>query len=160
MKLLFFTLVLTLSFSINAKVIVKSDDSNSDVSSLPQDFLSVFVDNGIKQNEISQKVFELSVENIRCDITRRDALYPDYSNAGLTTIKCYSNAQSDRFGKGTLLNDGRFLLSLINSVEFHRNVNFSDCSMGGKCVSFVNKIKCTVDLNKELMSEAYSCELE
>lgn len=160
MKLIFLTLVLILSFSINAKVIVKSDDSNSEVADLPQEFLSVFVDNGIKQFEISQKIYELSVQNIRCDITRRDALYPDYSNAGLTTIKCYTDAESDRLGNGTPINEGRFILSLINLVEAHRDVSFSDCSMGGKCVSFVNKIKCTVDLNKEYMSEAYSCELE
>lgn len=148
------------TFAIENGVWLKSNDEDSIVSKLPQQLMATFVDQGFKQKEISPGIFELTVKNVRCDFQSRDALYPDYSNAGLPSVKCYTDAVIEMNGNGIKIEESRYLNELFNTIEEKKNIAITDCAMGGKCVSYVSTIQCWVDLNRDEMKDAYSCFLK
>lgn len=155
--------LLLLSTSVMAGengVWLKSNDEDYVVAKLPQKIMATFVDQGFKQKEVSPGIFELKVSNVRCDYLSRDPLYPDYSNGGLPSVKCYADADAEMNGKGTKIQESRYLNELFNMIQEKRDLPITDCAMGGKCVSFVTTIQCWVDLNMEEMKDAYSCYLK
>ncbi len=137
-----------------------SADEDSTVAKIPQSLMAIFVDQGFKQKEISPKIFELSVTNLRCDYQSRDALYPDQSNAGLPSVKCYINASPEMNGKGVKIEESRYLQGLLDTIGDKRGLDAKDCAMCGKCVTFVKTIRCWLDLNMEEMKDAYNCFLK
>ena len=138
---------------------VNANNNDDDLRTIPQQLMATFVDQGFKQKEISKGLWELKIENLRCDSLSRDPEFPDSPKGGLPSVKCFVNAEIEMGGKGTPIQEGRFVEQLLNTVE-HKipDAQFSDCSMGGKCVTYVKKIRCTVDLNQEEMHNAYLCE--
>ena len=150
--------LLLLSSTVFAKdVIVTSAAEDYELGRVPQNLMSVLLDQKFKQVEISKGVFEILVKDLRCDFSSRDALFPDSSIGGLPTVKCFVNAESIRNGKGKAIQDSRYIYDILNLVDTKTGAEIGDCSMGGKCSSFVKILKCQVDLNQEEMSKAYSC---
>ncbi|MBC7428686.1 MAG: hypothetical protein H7336_08760 [Bacteriovorax sp.] len=162
MKGLFFGLLLALTCSVaNANTVtLNSQNKDYELAKVPQNLMAAFVDQGFIQEESSTNVWDLTITGLRCDTQSRDALYPDYSNAGLPSVKCYVNAAPERLGAGSPIQESRYINSLINVIEAKANGEYSDCSMGGKCSSYIALIKCRIDLNQEEMHNAYSCKLE
>lgn len=157
--LLGLALLSTQAFASNG-VWLKSNDEDYVVAKLPQKLMATFVDQGFEQKEVSSGIFELNIKNVRCDYNSRDFLFPDASNAGLPTVKCYTNAEVEMNGAGTKIQESRYLHSLLETIEEKKDIAIGDCAMGGKCVSFVETIQCWVDLNAEYMADAYSCYLK
>ncbi len=158
--LLALSIMANLAFASETIVVIKSNDNNSKLASIPQDLLSILVDNGIKQLEVKPSVYETKINNLRCDSLRKDAYFPDSSEGGLTTIKCFKDAEATRNGNGDKLVEGRMLAQLLSTIESNTQTSLWDCSMGGRCTAFVSELKCTIDLNQDLLSDAFSCELK
>lgn len=158
--LLGLALLSTTAFAGETGVWLKANDEDYTVARLPQKLMATFVDQGFKQKEVSPGIFELTVKNVRCDFQSRDALYPDYSNAGLPSVKCYTDAEIEMNGNGTRIQESRYLNELFNTIQEKKDISITDCAMGGKCVSYVSTIQCWVDLNMDEMKDAYSCYLE
>ncbi len=162
MKALLFSILLMANTVMAGEsgVWLKSNDEDSVVARLPRLIMATFVDQGFKQKEISPGIFELKVSNVRCDYLSRDSAYPDLPTAGLPSVKCFTDAVLEMNGKGTKIQEGRYLNELFNTIQEKRDLPITDCAMGGKCVSFVSTIQCWVDLNMEEMKDAYSCFLK
>ena len=162
MKLLIIGLMLMANTVMAAEsgIWLKSNDEDYVVARLPQKLMATFVDQGFKQKEVSPGIFELKISNVRCDFNSRDPLYPDYSNAGLPSVKCYADADAEMNGKGTKIQESRYLNELFNTIQEKTDLPITDCAMGGKCMSYVTTIQCWVDLNMEEMKDAYSCFLK
>lgn len=158
--LLVVCVLINVAYANNVTQVVKSNDENPKVSVIPQELLSLLVDNGIKQIEIKPGIYVAQMNNLRCDSLRKDAHFPDSSEGGLTFIKCFQDAEIERNGKGDLLIEGRMLAQILNSVESNTGMTIWDCSMGGRCTAFVSEIKCSVDLNQDSLSDAFVCELK
>lgn len=158
--LLVLCVLVNVAFANNVTQVIKSNDENPKVSVIPQELLSLLVDNGIKQTEIKPGIYEAQMNNLRCDSLRKDAHFPDSSEGGLTFIKCFKDAEIERNGKGDLLIEGRMLAQVLNSVESNTGMPIWDCSMGGRCTAFVSEIKCSADLNQDSLSDAFMCELK
>jgi hypothetical protein len=160
MKSLIVFLVLACSSLSASTIIINSENSDYELAKVPQNLLATFVDQGFKQVEVTPKVWDLTIDGLRCDSLSRDNLYPDFSNAGLPSIKCYVNAVPEMNGIGIPVQESRFIQSLINIIEAKAYGDYSDCSMGGKCSSFIASIICTLDLNQDEMHKAYSCTIK
>lgn len=144
----------------SSSVTINSNDAVMELGDVPQNLMAVLLDNKIAQVEIKPNVFEVSVKNVRCDFSSRDAMFPDSSEAGLALVKCYKDAVVERNGNGTKLIESRYLYSVLETIEKYTDLAISDCAMGGRCSSFVRTITCKVDLNVEEMYRAYSCQLD
>lgn len=160
----YFTLLVLItfrSFAGESSFLVDSNNENEKLRVLPQQLMATFVDQGFKQKETSKGIFELKIKNLRCDINSRDFLYPDWSNAGLPSVKCFSNTRTEMGSKGKKILEGRYVNTLLGTLSSELNdFNVYDCAMGGKCIAFVKEIKCKIDLNQEEMHNAYSCEFK
>jgi len=98
-------------------LLLDSNNSNDVLRKIPQNLMASFVDQGFKQVEVSSKIFELTIKNLRCDTNTRDVLYPDYSNAGLPSVKCYVNADLEKFErKGRAIEESRYIESLFSTI--------------------------------------------
>lgn len=158
--LLGLSILSSVTFAGETGVWLRSNDEDYVTARLPQKLMATFVDQGFKQKEVSPGIFELSIKNVRCDFQSRDALFPDASNAGLPSVKCYTDAEIEMNGNGVKIQEGRYLNELFNIIQEKKDISITDCAMGGKCVSYVSTIQCWVDLNMEEMKDAYSCYLE
>lgn len=153
-----FIMMTTVGFSAERIITIDANNPQRVLSRIPQLWMATFVDQGFKQTETRKGVWELTIKKLRCDAHTRDVLYPDYSNAGLPSVKCFINASVERGGKGKVIQESRFIEELISRIENHvPEAQYSDCAMGGKCSSFIKVIHCISDLNKEEMHDAFSC---
>ncbi len=163
MKLtLCFMILLTLNATTTwaNEITLRSSDRKSSLSSMPQSIMALFVDQGFKQTETSPGVFDLTVSNIRCDLNNRSFLFPDDRKAGLSTVKCFFNTTNEMHTSGKKILEGRHLVHLFSEIEkVQSEFQIKDCAAGGKCSLFVTKIQCQIDLNQELMSNAYQCQI-
>lgn len=157
--LLSFLLITQVTFAAEETIVLRSSNEDSEIGKVPQLLMATFVDQKFKMTTVSKNIYNLKVLNLRCDYHSRDALYPDYFNGGLPKVNCYVNADLEMGSKGTPIEESRYLLSLINLIEKKMDVYYTDCAMGGKCVSFIDKIDCTSDLNQEEMNKAFTCSI-
>lgn len=158
MKGLILGLLITVNCAFaSTPVLVKSSDKDYDLGRIPQNLMATFIDQNFNFIMVSKNVYDLTIRNLRCDYYSRDGMYPDYSNAGLPKVNCYVNAVPEMGGKGIPVLEGRYILELMDRLQSKTEGEFSDCSMGGKCVTFVKEIKCISDLNHAEMKDAYSC---
>jgi hypothetical protein len=145
---------------IDHKVTIDANNSNEELARIPQNLMSVFVDQGFKQKEISKNVFQLEIKNLSCYGNSRDVLYPDYSNAGLPKIECFVEKTSGLRENVKKLQESRYLQALIDVMEKNiKDFYVSDSAMGGKSFSGIPKILCKSDLNQNEMHNAFSCEI-
>ena len=161
MKFFLLSLCLFTQFSHAAEetIVIRSSSEDSEIEKIPQQLMAIFVDQKFKMISVSKNIYNLKVLNLRCDYHSRDALYPDYFNGGLPKVNCYVNADLEMGGKGTPVEESRYLLSLINLIEKKFDTYYTDCAMGGKCMSFIQKIDCTSDMNQDEMNKAFTCTL-
>ncbi len=155
------SLILGLLFVVNSAyaspVLIKSSDEDSELRKIPQNLMATFIDQKFKFVPISKNVYDLTIKNLRCDYDSRDSIYPDQYNAGLPRVNCYVNAEVEMNGKGTPVQESRYIVELLNLLQSKTDGTFTDCITGGRCVTFVSEIKCISDLNQEEMYKAYSC---
>lgn len=150
MKLLLtFALLTNLAFA--KTFVIESNSTNEKLSRVPQSLAAIFVYQGIKQIEVKPKVFEVTVKDVNCKFASMDVLYPDYKNAGLPQVKCFTGKKK--------LEEGIALFDILGTIANQTDNMIIDCVMGGRCFAEVEKIKCTSDLNQDVMSNAYKCEL-
>jgi hypothetical protein len=158
------TLILVAAFICSVAsantVTLMGNNAVYELAKLPQQIMATFVDQGFKQTEVSTNVYDLTIKGLRCDLQSNDALYPDYSNGGLPSVKCYVNADLETGGVGTPVQESRYIQSLISLIEAKAGGEYTDCAMGGKCTSFIKSIKCRIDENQDEMKNAFSCVLE
>lgn len=152
MKRLFVILFLISTAASANTVVLSSQNSDSELACLPQQLMATFVDQGFIQIQSSKNIWDLTLNNLRCDYRSNDALYPDYYNGGLPSVKCSVN--------NTPVQESRYIYSMITLIEAKAGGEFTDCAMGGKCTSIISSIKCRIDMNQEEMFKAYSCELK
>lgn len=155
----FWALLLFLNLShanTNSVVRITSNHELEKLRQIPQSLMAALVEQGFKMQPLSSDTYELVVEDLTCHWKSRDAEFPDSIYGGLPTVKCFLEINTDH-EEVKVLQEGRYILSLLKEIERELDVNyFTDCAMG-QCWSVVRKISCTVD-QRGPMNSAFACQ--
>ena len=111
--------------------------------------LALLVDAGSTIKKTESGSFVVEIKNFHCDRYSRGAFDASDPLAGLSTLKCRSEARNIKdtrtgrpFADSRAMND---LLQKIQDSSVSENVHFSDCAMGGYCGTFAKTITCTIN---------------
>lgn len=144
------------AFSADTVTRIDANNTNIELSKIPQLFMATFVDQGFKQSKTSEGVWKLTINQLRCDYRSRDNAEDNIM--GLPSVKCFVNAKPGVSNSGNPVQESRYLHTLLERIQLHLDLPITDCVMGGKCFSSVKKIECVIDTNKLEMHDMYSCD--
>ncbi len=161
--ILLLSTLLTCHWAQAGSATITSDESVfHDVAAVPQQVLSLLLQNNADVQEKGDGVYAVEMNNINCSSHSNAPLDTSDYQSGIPSEVCRYNSNEDQDSQqGTLLSDGRLLeenaLKVENS-EWGMNLYFQDCAMGGKCVTYIKNIHCDIDTKIETYSAGrFSC---
>ncbi|HEX7674203.1 MAG TPA: hypothetical protein VF412_08530 [Bdellovibrio sp.] len=148
-----------------ASVTITSNQSTyGDIAQIPQQLISVMVENNIPFVKKPNGIYSITMNKINCSSMSNAPVDSSDPHSGIPKEACRYNTKATLFpSTGKVMADGRYFeegILKIQDSSFGSGVGFSDCAMGGKCVTYVKSAICTVDTKiEEFLSGRFSCTL-